>query len=165
MPHQPLKSVLLVVASAATSALLLNACATQNTGAQPNTYAPGLGEFMTQISTRHHKLWYAGSNGNWPLASYELDEIHEGLDDLAKHHPTHDKVKGSVPDMLAAHMKAGLEQTEAAIKAQNADSFRAGYDNITAGCNSCHQANSFGFNIIKRPENNPFSNQEFQLGH
>jgi hypothetical protein len=59
-------------------------------------------------------------------------------------------------------MKAPLEQTEAAIKVKNVGAFRAGYDSLTTACNSCHQANNFGFNVIARPSGNPFTNQSFQ---
>jgi hypothetical protein len=159
--YRPLKH-LLVMASVLSCTQLLSACATHTAGHEHSAYAPGLGEFMAQISTRHIKLWYAGDAENWPLADYELEEIHEGLDDLAKYHPTHDKVKGTIPDMVTAYMKAPLEQAEAAIKTKNIDAFRAGYDSLTAGCNSCHQANSFGFNVIARPYGNPFTNQSFR---
>src|SRR5215471_18604761 len=43
-------------------------------------YTPGLGEIMTFQQMRHVKLWLAGQAGNWPLASYELDELNEGFD-------------------------------------------------------------------------------------
>src|SRR5262249_32601960 len=57
---------------------------------QPSTpaYTPGLGEIMTLTQMRHSKLWFAGEAANWPLASYELDELHEGMDDAATFHPT-----------------------------------------------------------------------------
>jgi hypothetical protein len=47
-------------------------------------YVPGLGEIMGSTQMRHAKLWFAGKAGNWDLASYELDEIREGMDDAVK---------------------------------------------------------------------------------
>ena len=49
--------------------------------AQPaqEPYTPGLGEIMTLNQMRHIKLWFAGKATNWPLASYELDELEEGF--------------------------------------------------------------------------------------
>ena len=43
--------------------------------AQPakDSYAPGLGEFMTATQLRHAKLWFAGKENNWDLAAYEID--------------------------------------------------------------------------------------------
>ncbi|WP_283744478.1 hypothetical protein [Sideroxydans sp. CL21] len=47
-------------------------------------YVPGMGEIMGSTQMRHAKLWFAGKSGNWDLASYELDEIREGMDDAVK---------------------------------------------------------------------------------
>lgn len=153
----------LMIGTALVAVQTLSACTTES--ANQLAYAPGLGEFMTQISTRHLKLWYAGDAENWSLAEYELEEIHEGLEDLAKYHPTHDKLAGSVPDLIAAYMNGPLNQIDAAIKNKNLENFRAGYDNLTTACNSCHQANHFGFNVLQRPDANPFSNQSFNKAH
>src|SRR4051812_10619726 len=55
-------------------------------------YVPGLGELMALQQMRHAKLWFAGSNRNWPLADYELDELREGFEDVQKLHQTHDGI-------------------------------------------------------------------------
>ena len=47
-----------------------------------SSYSPGLGEFMVSIQMHHGKLWFAGKNGNWELANFELGEIRETLDDI-----------------------------------------------------------------------------------
>ena len=43
------------------------------------TMRPGLGELMSIIQLHHAKLWFAGTNENWELASFEMDEIREQL--------------------------------------------------------------------------------------
>src|SRR5436305_14074433 len=64
----------------------------------PNTpnaqapFSPGLGEIMTLQQMRHLKLWLAGAARNWQLAAYELDELKEGFDDVAKYFPTKDGI-------------------------------------------------------------------------
>ena len=40
-----------------------------------SSYTPGLGEFMLSIQEHHAKLWFAGKNGNWDLANFEIDEF------------------------------------------------------------------------------------------
>ncbi len=139
---------------------LLSACANQPSA--QNTYTPGLGEFMTQLSYRHGKLWFAGQAQNWELAAYELDEIKEGLSDISQYHPNHHEVKG-IPGQIERHMTAPIEQTAQAITAKNAEAFAAGFDGVTAGCNACHQANGFGFNVIVTPQANNYPNQQFIL--
>ncbi len=52
-----------------------------------------------------------------------------------------------------------------AIKSHDERAFVAAYDELTAGCNSCHQAANFGFNVVKRPAGGSwFSNQAFTVG-
>ncbi|SJM96037.1 conserved exported hypothetical protein [Crenothrix polyspora] len=149
---------LVVIASVLSCTQILSACAT----AHDTAYTPGLGELMTQISARHLKLWYAGSSENWELADYELEEMHETLEDLAKYHPTHKKIAGSVPAIIASFMTPFITQMEVAVKNQDKGAFQSSYDNLTTACNSCHKANNYGFNILERPRANPFANQSFR---
>lgn len=124
------------------------------------SYTPGLGEFMTQISYRHGKLWFAGLAQNWELANYELEEIEEGLADVSQFHPSHDTVKG-IPELIVQLMEDSVKQTQQAIRDKKPDAFIVGYDAITAACNVCHQKTGFGFNVIIKPQMNVYSNQRF----
>ncbi len=128
-------------------------------------YTPGLGEIMTLTQMRHVKLWFAGQNANWALASYELDELNEGLDDAAKFHPTHKDAELPIPQLIEKIMKSPIDQLEQVVKAQDADHFAKAFDALTEGCNSCHQATKFGFNVVTRPTANPYTNQSFQPAH
>jgi hypothetical protein len=116
---------------------------------------------MTQLSYRHGKLWFAGQAKNWELAAYELDEIQEGFEDTGHFHPSHHEVK-AIPEQIARYMATPIQQTGLAIKAKSSSAFTAGYDAITAGCNACHKANGFGFNMLVKPVHNPFVNQHFE---
>ena len=128
-------------------------------------FVPGLGEIMTLTQMRHVKLWFAGQNANWPLASYELDELNEGLEDAAKFHPTHKDADLPIPQLIDKIMKAPLDQLAEAVKAQDQDRFTKAFDALTDACNSCHQAAKFGFNVVTRPTGNPYTNQVFQPAH
>ena len=125
-------------------------------------YTPGLGEIMTLTQMRHAKLWLAGQAGNWPLASYELDELHEGMDDAATFHPTHKDAPLPIPDLISKIMTDPLQQLEKAIGARDKSGFNQAFDSLTAACNSCHQATNFGFNVVVRPSANPYVNQTFE---
>jgi hypothetical protein len=131
---------------------------------QPSTppFTPGLGEIMTLTQMRHSKLWFAGEAGNWPLAAYELDELHEGMDDAATFHPTHKDAPLPIPDLIQKIMTEPLRQLEEAIKVQDQARFVQAFDAMTEGCNACHRAANFGFNVVTRPASNPYSNQAFQ---
>jgi hypothetical protein len=61
----------------------------QTATAAVEPFVPGLGEIMSLQQLRHVKLWFAGQAGTWKLASYEVDELDEGFDDVVRLHPTH----------------------------------------------------------------------------
>ncbi len=128
-------------------------------------FTPGFGEIMSLTQMRHAKLWFAGNSANWPLASYELDELNEGFEDLAKFHPTHKDAELPIPQLIDKIMKAPIRQLDEAVKDQDQTRFTKGFDDLTAGCNSCHQATKFGFNVVTRPAANPYTNQVFEPAH
>jgi hypothetical protein len=113
---------------------------------------PGLGEIMPLQQLRHIKLWFAGHGGNWPLADYELDELGEGFDDVSK------IVGGDIVDkQVGAPMKA----LEKAVEDKNRAAFDTAFDQLSAGCNSCHRSLDRKFIVIQRPASLPYSNQNF----
>jgi hypothetical protein len=131
---------------------------------EPTTpaFTPGLGEIMTLTQMRHAKLWLAGQAGNWPLASYELDELNEGMQDAATFHPTHKDAPLPIPALIDKMMKDPLLQLEKAIGARDGSGFSQAFDTLTDACNSCHRATNFGFNVVTRPSANPYVNQTFE---
>jgi hypothetical protein len=145
----------LMIAALAVSTL---ACSRQ----QPPPYAPGFGEIMTLTQMRHAKLWLAGDAGNWPLAAYELDELKEGFDDLVAYHPTHKDSPVPIGQVVPKMMSAPLKDLEDAVAARDRERFTRAFDDLTKGCNGCHQATKFGFNVVVRPKDNPYANQVFQ---
>jgi hypothetical protein len=129
-------------------------------------YTPGLGELMSLQQLRHDKLWRAGQTGNWELASYELDELGEGFDDVVLYHPTHKDSPLKLSDIVPKIMGQPIQKTRAAIEAKDAQAFSDAFDALTAGCNSCHQATNFGFNVVRRPSDAAwFGNQDFAPAH
>lgn len=136
---------------------LLSGCAAPS----QDRYRPGLGEIMSLQQMRHTKLWFAGQAGNWPLATYELDELKEGFDDAARLYPTRDDVPIAV---LVRDLTAGpLQQLGDALGDQDQLEFNAAFDSLTAACNACHEAAHFGFNVIRRPTLNPYGDQNFEV--
>jgi len=120
---------------------------------------------MTLTQMRHAKLWFAGQAANWSLASYELDELREGIADAATFHPTHKDAPLPIPDLMAKIMTDPLQQVEKAIGARDGSAFVPAFDALTEACNACHRATNFGFNVVIRPVANPYSNQTFQPPH
>lgn len=122
-------------------------------------YAPGLGEFMGAIQLRHAKLWFAGTARNWPLASYQLDELKEAFDDVTKFQAN---FQGRpIAKMLETNVAKPIERLMVAIEAKDPAQFAAAFDGLTSGCNACHRGADHEFIVIQRPTAPPFTNQRF----
>jgi hypothetical protein len=127
--------------------------------AAEGAYAPGLGEIMTLQQMRHVKLWFAGRARNWPLASYELDELKEGFEDVAKYHAMHNDIP--LAPMVEAVTEKEIADLGKAIEARSTPKFTGAFDHLTAACNACHQAANHPFIAIRRPTSLPYTNQDF----
>lgn len=122
-----------------------------------DTYKPGLGEFMSGIQVHHAKLWFAGQNQNWKLADFEINEIKEALFGIKKYCTDRPEIKA------IGMIDQAMDSITTAIEQKDPASFKNSYILLTNTCNSCHQATNHEFNVIKTPDNPPFSNQEFKL--
>src|SRR6266850_3430810 len=116
--------------------LLVASCRQQPATPQTESYAPGLGEIMTLQQMRHTKLWLAGEAKNWELASYEVDELGEGFDDVIKFHPTHKESPVAPKDAIPRMVNAPLMELKMAIDKKDSAAFEQAYDKFTAACNS-----------------------------
>jgi hypothetical protein len=130
-------------------------------GQQPSvpTYQPGLIELMSFTQIRHAKLWLAGNAGNWELADYEIDELKEWMETVAKQVPVYKDTP--VAKMIETISMPPIDEIEKAIKAKDRAKFIAAYDKLTAACNTCHQGSNRAFIVIQRPANSAFPNQSF----
>jgi len=120
------------------------------------TYRPGFGEFMSGIQVHHEKLWFAGQNANWKLADFEINEIKEALQGLQAYCKDRPE-RQSIPMIFAP-----LDSVNKAVQNKNPEAFRISFTTLTNTCNTCHQATSHAFNVIRIPETPPFSNQVFK---
>jgi hypothetical protein len=129
-----------------------------------STYSPGLGEIMAANQMRHLKLWFAGEARNWPLAAYEIDELEEGFADAVRFHPEHKDAPRPLTELVPEFTAAPLAALRRAISGESPQDFVTAYDALTQGCNGCHAATRFSFNVITRPASNPYANQRFEPG-
>ncbi len=120
-----------------------------------HTYTPGFGDFMRSMQVHHSKLWFAGINGNWKLAAFELHEMDETVEAIQKYKS--EKEESEVIAML----QPALDNVVLAVEQENTVQFKSSYISLTNTCNACHRATNFEFNVVKIPETPPFSNQEF----
>ncbi len=88
---------------------------------------------MLGFQTHIAKVWFAGENGNWPLAKFEAGEIIEGMDGAKATRP-------AAAPLLENFITTQLAQLDKAIDAQDKTQFETAYNQTIAGCNGCHVA-------------------------
>lgn len=115
-------------------------------------YRPSISDIMVRQQMRHIKLWFAGRDGNWPLADYEVDALKGGFDDL------NELLGGKTVEEAVG---AALSALEKAVDAKDRSAFPSAFDELTAGCNSCHRTLGHQFIVIERPVSLPYSDQSF----
>lgn len=124
-------------------------------------YRPGLGDLMTMtVQPRHLKIGLAGQQRNWTYAAYEVHELEEALERVAKAWPKWRDL--DVAGLIKGSTDNPIEVLEQAIKAKDAARFEAAYGQLTAACNACHQSSNVGFVAIQVPRSSPFANQDFR---
>lgn len=121
-----------------------------------DTYKPGFGEFMSSIQTHHSKLWFAGQNENWKLADFEVHEIMEAIEDIQKFQTERKE------SQMVGMIDPALDSINNAIQQKNSALFKSSYTLLTNTCNNCHREADFEYNVVKIPDSQPFSNQDFK---
>ena len=145
-----MRLIIVLAVLAAVAAVPLAATAQESSSdSEP---APKIGEIMVSQQMRHIKLWFAGRDGNWPLADYELDQLKDGFDDVNR------QLGG---DTVEKAVGAPLATLEKAVDAKDRAAFMRAFDALSAGCNSCHRTLDHAFIVIQRPAALPYSDQAF----
>jgi hypothetical protein len=119
------------------------------------TYVPALSDIMSAIQSRHIKLWFAGRLKNWELASFELEQIRQGLENAAT-------LYSGIPAEYIGATVAPIKDLGAAITAKDGAKFAKAYGALNAACNACHKGINRGFIVIQVPSASPFSDQSFE---
>jgi hypothetical protein len=130
------------------------------TGPAP-PFHPGLGDLMTAlVQPRHIKLGLAGTERNWDYAAYELDELREAFDDVARLVPKHGNL--AIPAAIASTVRPPMAALDAAIKAKDQAAFTKAYGELTLSCNACHQSADHPMIVIQAPTVSAFPDQDFR---
>ena len=112
------------------------------------------------VQPRHIKLGLAGREKNWAYAAYELHELEESFERVARHSPQWRKKP--IADMMRSLTKEPMAALEQAIKSADASRFTTAYAQLTDSCNTCHQGAEVGMIVIRAPEASTFPDQDFR---
>ena len=156
----------MVAAIAATAAAILAICLAASRGVaegpeatpspQTTGYLPSISDLMiATIQPRHERLWRAEQDGNWDFAAYELGNLRGAFDRLGRAHPTEHDI--SFPEMIASVTEQPFKELNSAIQSKNGTAFAKAYADLTAACNSCHQALDHSVVEVRVPRRTPAS--------
>jgi hypothetical protein len=119
--------------------------------AQAAGYLPSISDLMiATVQPRHERLWRAGQDGNWAFAAYELGNLHGAFDRLGHAHPVTQNI--SFPEMISSVTEQPFKELKGAIRSKDNTAFNKAYADLTAACNSCHQALNHGVVEIIVPD-------------
>lgn len=122
----------------------------------PSESAVGtLANIMATIQLRHIKLWSAGKAKNWELLNYEAQKLEDDFIAAAGFYP-------NLPVDNVVLVDRPLRRLMEAAKNKDYSLYTKAFDELTAGCNSCHVAGQVGFIRIQRPTASPFSDQSYE---
>ena len=145
-----LLSVVLVVLLAADTVSV----AQEKSSQSATSYVPRLSDIMIVIQIRHSKLFYAVKAKNWPLASFQYEQLVSSLREAERYYPR------TIPPMT--HVDEIASSLSEAIEVKNEAKFDQAFDELSDGCNRCHMAADRAFIVIRRPSySSAFSDQQY----
>ena len=99
----------------------------------------------TMIDVEYHfaNLWFAGMAGNWPLASFYLNETQSHLNWAVRVRAVRPLAGGGEIDLrpiLQGIEASALTELKSAIEKQDGATFESVYRQMLTQCHACHQA-------------------------
>jgi hypothetical protein len=122
----------------------------------PSEAAVGtLANIMATIQLRHIKLWSIGKARNWDLLNYEAKKLEDDLVAAALFYRNLPVENITLVDKPLRRLMEAAEKKDYSLYAR-------AFDELTAGCNSCHVAGQVGYIHIQVPRSSPFSDQNLE---
>ncbi|MBU6199465.1 MAG: hypothetical protein KGI64_04830 [Xanthomonadaceae bacterium] len=116
-------------------------------------YRPELGEQMLILQIRHARLWFAGEAENWNLATYEVQELKEALDAVAKYNADDANLQPlRLADVMPAMTRGPIADLRKAVDSKNKAAFEKAFDGLSVACTGCHHVAGNDMLVIQRPE-------------
>ena len=111
----------------------------------------------TMIDVEYHfsNLWFAGKNGNWPLASFYLNETRSHLNWTLRLQQFRRLSSGEQLDLLPILQgieKTGLAQLRMAVDETDPAAFELAYEGMLDQCYSCHLASEKPYLRVHIPD-------------
>ncbi len=105
----------------------------------------GIDQTMMEVGYRYQVLYWAGEDGNWALADYQIHELEETLERGFTRRPERRK-------SAEVFMTVALPQLEEAVAMKDQALFRERFEALRANCISCHALEDVAFMNVTIPE-------------
>ena len=106
----------------------------------------GFDQTMMETNYRYNELYWAGVDGNWEYAGYQLDEMLGSLEKGFVRRPAREA-------SAAQFLNTSAPTLMAAIKAGDKRDFMQSFTQFAASCNTCHAMEEVAFIQMIIPEN------------
>ena len=108
----------------------------------------GLDVAMVEIGYRYQELYWAGDDGNWELAAYQVQKIELSLERALERRP---KRRASAEQLFVPT----LQLVEESVSLEDRVRFRSSFAELTEACNACHQAEGVPSFHVAKPTQRP----------
>jgi hypothetical protein len=109
---------------------------------QLRTLIPSQSHAMMDVAYHFTNLWFAGQQGNWPLAQFYFNEARSHIAWAVRLVPVRKVSSGELrlQEIFDAFDKTLLADVKKQIAEKNARQFKVAYRAALDGCNACHTA-------------------------
>ncbi len=105
----------------------------------------GFDQTMMETGYRYNELYWAGMDGNWGYAEYQLEEMLGNLEKGFVRRPEREASAGQFVNTAAPQLMA-------TIASGNKQAFMESFNRFAASCNTCHGMEDVAFIQVIVPE-------------
>jgi hypothetical protein len=150
LPHPPRTAIALLCIVAALTTGGCRAASSDSGATVPaadverlKTLVPSQSHSMADVGFHWTNLWFAGQQGNWPLAQFYFDEARQHIQWTIQIRPIRKDLEGRDVDLQAIFQAVDASTFAAvkiAIEQKNSAQFATAYKAALDGCYSCHKS-------------------------
>jgi hypothetical protein len=126
---------------------------------------PDQSHAMSDVGYHYANLWFAGEQGNWPLADFFFGEVRSHLNWAVRIIPVRKDLQGRDVDLraiLQAIDTSSLKDLQQTIAAKDKTKFEAAYRVQLQSCYSCHEASGKPYLRPQVPQRPPLDLIDFR---
>ena len=105
----------------------------------------GFSRTMMEVGYRYKELYWAGQDGNWEYAEYQIEHIEEAMQEGFVRRPAREASSQQF-------MSVAIPEIEQIVQDGDKERFLQNFTRFTASCNTCHAMEEVAFMIVKIPE-------------